>query len=158
MWSTCLTIVSFVLLLQDSPPYFNYASALCNNLHATSAKCTNDLMYDLFDGEQDISSECSFIESLRFGTYDQVGQLSTSSNSIANWQSEVTLPQKVMLAVSFFFCVCFVIYACYLHHSMTNLLIKSLSHRELLPPSRHNKGRKSPHSRRGRIAPGEDQD
>jgi hypothetical protein len=34
-------------------------------------------------------------------------------------------------------CSLLALYSCYLHHAITNLLIKSLSHSDLLPPSRH---------------------
>jgi hypothetical protein len=93
-------------------------------------------MNDLFDGEADDEIECSFIESLRFGAYDEVGQFMTSNTSGSSWSYQPTVGQKVMLGLSIAMSVIFVIYSCYLHHAMTNLLIKSLSHRELLPPSR----------------------
>lgn len=112
---------------------------MCNKLHQQSAKCTSDLMYDLFDGHTDESSECSFIESIRFGTYDQYGNLAQYAGATRSWDSEVSTGQRIMLGISIGLCVFFIIYACYLHHAMTNLLIKSLSHRELLPPSRHNR-------------------
>jgi hypothetical protein len=92
-------------------------------------------MNDLFDGEEDDETECSFIESLRFGAYDETGQF-MSSNVGSSWSYTPTVGQKVMLGLSIALSVIFVIYSCYLHHAMTNLLIKSLSHRELLPPSR----------------------
>jgi hypothetical protein len=97
------------------------------------------MTYDLFDGEVSDSSECSFIETIRFGTYDDKGQVSFASANNGGWTSEVSVLQKIMLTFSIATCVVFVIYACYLHHAMTNLLIKSLSHRELLPPSRHKR-------------------
>jgi hypothetical protein len=99
------------------------------------------MVYDLFDGSKSDSTECSFIESIRFGTYDSTGAISVEATDDA--EEVVTDLQKVGLIGSAFICAIFVVYACYLHHSMTNLLIKSLSHRELLPPSRHNK-RRSP--------------
>jgi hypothetical protein len=105
-------------------------------------------MNDLFDGEEDDSIECSFIESLRFGAYDEVGQL-TSTVEGSSWSYKPSSSQKAILVLSIVFSVIFVIYACYLHHAMTNLLIKSLSHRELLPPSRQ-RNRQSPKGRRGR--------
>lgn len=101
------------------------------------------MMYDLFEKEEDESSECSFIESIRFGVYDKYGAFAATSSYGANGSAEITIGQTVGLGIGLGFCVIFIIYACYLHHSMTNLLIKSLSHRELLPPSRH-KGSRSP--------------
>lgn len=114
-------------------------------VHYVSAKCTSDLMYDLFENEEDESSECTFIESIRFGAYDEDGNFASSSSSYSSgsWNAKVTIAQKALLGVSVGICVIFVIYACYLHHSMTNLLIKSLSHRELLPPSRGARGGRS---------------
>ncbi|KAL7569340.1 hypothetical protein ACA910_016882 [Epithemia clementina (nom. ined.)] len=120
----------------DYPPY-DASSTLCNRLHYSSAKCTEDMTYALFGGNQvDDATECSFIESIRFGTYNELGQLTTRDASGAVAQ-EITEPQKIILCIAVALCVALVIYACYLHHAMTNLLIKSLSHHELLPPSRH---------------------
>jgi hypothetical protein len=110
-------------------------------IHNQGADCTTNMIYDLFDGQQSSSTECSFIESIRFGTYDWNGEIATEATEDA--ESVVTDLQKVGLVLSAVLCAAFVLYACYLHHSMTNLLIKSLSHRELLPPSRHSK-RRSP--------------
>mmetsp|Transcript_14544 Transcript_14544/g.18987 ORF Transcript_14544/g.18987 Transcript_14544/m.18987 type:complete len:490 (+) Transcript_14544:223-1692(+) len=121
----------------DSPPY-DAASTMCNRLHYTSAKCTDDMSYNLFgDGDgEDESSQCSFIESIRFGTYNEMGQL-TGGSSDSSRKEQMTEAQTMILAVAVGLSCLFVIYAGYLHHAMTNLLIKSLSHRELLPPSRH---------------------
>jgi hypothetical protein len=124
-------------------PFYDTNTALCNKLHATSAKCTSDLLYNLFDGESSDSTECSYIESIRFGTYAEDGQLSSSTNGVTWTKAEVSSSQKVMLIISIAVCIAFVIYSCYLHHAMTNLLIKSLSHRELLPPSRHRQSRRA---------------
>ena len=123
----------------DTAPYYNTNSALCNKLHSTSAKCTQDLLYNLFDGEEIDSTECSYIESMRFGTYDEYGKLSSATNGVTWTSTEVSTSQKAMLSIAVALCFVFIVYACYLHHAMTNLLIKSLSHRELLPPSRHNR-------------------
>jgi hypothetical protein len=100
------------------------------------------MLYDLFEKEEDESSECSFIESIRFGVYDKYGAFAATS-SIGAGTGEVSIGQLIALLVALVFCIMFIIYACYLHHSMTNLLIKSLSHRELLPPSRHKGSRAS---------------
>ena len=56
----------------------------------------------------------------------------------------ITTAQKLLLSLFVLLTVGLTVYACYLHHAMTNLLIKSLSHRELLPPSRHASRRSSP--------------
>lgn len=109
--------------------------------------------YDLFGGtESSHQTECSYIEALRFGTYNELGQLSTR-NQDGSLVEKITKSQKVMLSIPIVICVALVIYACYLHHAMTNLLIKSLSHRELLPPSRHAQAaarRNSPRRNNGR--------
>jgi len=128
------------------PPYFATGNTFCNNIHQSAATCSENLNYDLFDGEDDEDSTCSYIESIQFGTYDQGGELVSSATATGNWITEVTKYQKAFLAISIGICVFFIVYACYLHHAMTNLLIKSLSHRELLPPSRHNRRLRSPKS------------
>lgn len=130
----------------DEAPYYDTNSTLCNKLHFTSAKCTSDLLYNLFDGEESSATECSYIESIRMGTYDEEGKLSSASSGVV-WSTEVAPSQKAMLFFSIAFVSAFVVYSCYLHHSMTNLLIKSLSHRELLPPSRHRQTRRAQKSR-----------
>jgi hypothetical protein len=99
-------------------------------------------MYDLFDGEADQSSECTFIEGIRFGAYDSSGSLSTSRSGNV-WNADASRMQNIMVVISLGMVVFFIIYACYLHHAMTNLLIKSLSHRELLPASRQQRRRQT---------------
>uniref|UniRef100_A0A8J9TPP4 Uncharacterized protein n=1 Tax=Phaeodactylum tricornutum TaxID=2850 RepID=A0A8J9TPP4_PHATR len=141
----------------EYPPY-DANSLMCNNLHGQSAKCSADLMHDLFESEEDDTSECSYIESLRFGTYDKYGQLN-SAFGVGTDDAQVTTVQAAVLALSIALCVIFAVYSCYLHHTMTNLLIKSLSHRELLPPSRHQSRRPRRHHKNGkRIANADDWD
>ena len=139
----------------DDAPYYKLNSALCNKLHSGSATCTSNLLYDLTESNSDDSTECSFIESIRFGTYDEEGKLTSATKEI-DWDTEISTGQKVMLGISMGFCIIFVIYSCYLHHAMTNLLIKSLSHRELLPPSRHQTRRTRSSSRHRREDSEED--
>lgn len=123
-------------------PFYDTNTALCNKIHGASAKCTADLLYNLFDGEETDATECSYIESIRFGTYDEEGKLSSATYGV-NWSgAEISESQRVLLSFSIALCVALVVYSCYLHHAMTNLLIKSLSHRELLPPSRHYQARR----------------
>lgn len=109
---------------------------MCNNIHKFGAKCTSNMKYDLFDGEvSSDSTECSFIESLRFGTYNEKGEIYV--NNAEYTEREVTDSQKIGLIAVSAFCVILGIYSCYLHHAITNLLIQSLSQSQLLPPSRH---------------------
>jgi hypothetical protein len=123
---------------------------MCNYLHHDGARCTGNLKYDLFDGEADSDTECSFIESLRFGAYNENGQFASAYSGMS-WNEEPSIGQKVGLGLSVALCMFCIIYACYLHHAMTNLLIKSLSHRELLPPSRHKSRRGTPKGFRRRL-------
>lgn len=94
------------------------------------------MVYDLFDGQDENSAtECSFIESIRFGTYDKTGAVSSQTSEYGETvQQEVSAFQKAGLVISIVACFALGIYACYLHHTITNLLIKSLSHSTLLPP------------------------
>ena len=105
--------------------------------------------------------ECSFIESLRIGTYDADGQLYNDSSFGVS--RKVTSTQKYLLAVSLVVCAILAVYSCYLHHAITNLLIKSLSHTDLLPPSRHRRRSNSASRRKGRrsrrpVSDDEDED
>ena len=122
---------------------------MCNRIYKGSAKCTKQLMYQ-FDANYDTSSfnanqECSFIESVRVGTYNQRGEIyvDTSVYGENYYKMEVTRAQQVGLVISALLCVVLGVYSCYLHHSITNLLIKSLSHSHLLPPSRHQRRNRS---------------
>lgn len=129
-------------------PYYDANSIMCNRVHKGSAMCTKQLMYQ-FDSSYDTSSskatqECSFIESVRLGTYNQKGEIYVDSSLYGeNYKMEVTPAQQAGLAVSVLVCVLLGVYSCYLHHSITNLLIKSLSHSHLLPPSRHRSRNRS---------------
>ena len=155
---------------QDYPPYFTANSNLCNRIELSGARCSSSLESNLFPNSTDDDAsyyyssddtECSFIESLRFGTYDENGQLYTAESQGVTRQ--ITKQQKILLAVAIVICVILAMYACYLHHAITNLLIKSLSHTDLLPTSRHrrrsprgNSGRRSQRSRRSSRKPVED--
>jgi hypothetical protein len=116
---------------------------MCNRVHYKSAQCLSSLEFDAFDDdESDDSTECSYIESIRTGTYDETGTVALKSFGFSS--EKVTTAQKLFLSLFVVVAVGLTVYACYLHHAMTNLLIKSLSHRELLPPSRHASRRNSP--------------
>ena len=112
---------------------------MCNKLHSVSAQCTSNRVYQLFDDYSGSDSlECSFIESVRFGTYNEKGEIYIDSAQFGDSvKTEVTGAQKFGIVTSLAIVVVLAVYSCYLHHSITNLLIKSLSHSHLLPPSRH---------------------
>lgn len=138
---------------------------MCNKVHRSSARCTNNLNYDIFGDSTVRSTECSFIESIRSGTYNSQGEVYVSSSELGFGASnEVTDAQKAGLVMSIVLCCTLAMYACYLHHSITNLLIKSLSHSHLLPPSRHrNRSRKrsgssSSRGRRAQVAVNSEED
>ncbi len=126
-------------------------------MHRSAARCTTSLQYDLFDS--DTSSEtipCSFIESLRFGTYDEEGRLYTEEFG-SSVHREMTPAQKWGLSLSLLICVYLAIYSCYLHHSITNLLVRSLSHTELLPHRTRQRKARSRSSRRQVESESEDE-
>jgi hypothetical protein len=110
---------------------------MCNSMHQSGAKCATSLQYDLFDNDGTDTTECSFVESIRYGTYDESGQLYLEGSMFGGTSREATEGQKFGMAISITICCLLALYSCYLHHSITNLLIKSLSHSDLLPPSRH---------------------
>ena len=110
---------------------------MCNSMHQSGAKCSTSLQYDLFGDEGTDSTECSFVESIRYGTYDESGKLYLEGSMFGGASREASEGQKFGLAITIAMCSFLAIYSCYLHHSITNLLIKSLSHSDLLPPSRH---------------------
>lgn len=124
-----------------------------------SATCTKNLQYDMFDSNVNETTTCSFIESIRAGTYDEEGNLYSASSNSGKVNREVTPRQKVFMGVSVAICVFLAMYSCYLHHSITNLLIKSLSHTDLLPPSRsRRRSRSGRRNRRQIVAASEDED
>lgn len=138
-----------LLPFQDLPPYFNANSNLCLRLDGDGARCTSSIQTEMpfsnFTNASD-STQCSFIESIRFGTYDADGQLYNEGTFGVNRQ--VTEAQKYLVAVSLVICALLAVYSCYLHHAITNLLIKSLSHTDLLPPTRHRRRSGGSSSRR----------
>jgi hypothetical protein len=136
--------------IQNLPPYFNANSNLCSRLDVDSARCTASIetVMPFSNASNDSDdTECSYIESIRFGTYDADGQLYNEGTFGVNRQ--VTETQKYLMGVALVICAFLAVYSCYLHHAITNLLIKSLSHTDLLPPSRHRRRTGSTSRRRG---------
>ena len=71
--------------------------------------------------------QCSFIESIRYGTYDKYGHIYVNMFQSSNQEAkEVTTGQKIMLGILSSVCIGLATYSCMIHHEMTNLLLKSL--------------------------------
>jgi hypothetical protein len=133
----------FCLFQKDAAPYFNASANMCNRMHVSGAKCTSKLQSDFSDSNSNSSnskSACSYIESLRSGTYDEQGRLYNTGVGGSN-SRQITTGQKWGVALSLLLCALLAVYSCYLHHSITNLLIRSLSYTDLLPPSRNGRQR-----------------
>ena len=136
-----LTLSSFwvvdVLVLgcavkQSSGPYYDSNSNMCNRLHSTASSCTTNLQNVFNYSSYEDEAQCTYIEMLRKGAYDEEGRIYTARSIIR----QVTSGQKVGLVASLLLCALLAVYSCYLHHLITNLLVRSISHNELLPPSR----------------------
>lgn len=135
-------------------PSFSAKSNLCNRLEIEAAGCSSkasSAMKNYTDASD--TDHCSFIESVQYGAYDADGQLYTRRHGSLR---RVTGGQKFLLTLSILVASALAVYACYLHHAITNLLIKSLSNTDLLPPAKYrrrmntkNKGKQ----RRGSRSP-----
>lgn len=111
---------------------------MCNRLHSTSATCESNFQSNIFNSSStEDDGSCTFIEMLRKGAYDEEGRL-YGTRSV---NRETTDAQKIGLVIALGLCGLLAVYSCYLHHSITNLLIRSISHTELLPPSRAGRRR-----------------
>eukprot|EP00536_Pseudo-nitzschia_multiseries_P003009 jgi/Psemu1/322817/estExt_fgenesh1_pg.C_430013 len=148
-----------------TPPYFQANSNLCNRLDVESARCTSTTSDSIFTKNYttatsgSLKQQCSFMDSVRYGTYDSDGQLYVDNGFGSR---KVTTSQKWLLVTSLLICSVLAVYSCYLHHAITNLLIKSLSHTDLLPPTRYRRrantnGKRQKNTRRARK-PANDED
>ena len=115
---------------------------MCNNVYSYSGKCNqylensiggydDDQSYYTGDSSANESEEsnrqCTFIDSVRQGTYDDYGDIYVTSSQQYSREVKVTGGQKFCLVVIGLICMSLAMYSCYLHHSITNLLLKSLS-------------------------------
>ena len=74
--------------------------------------------------------QCAFIESIRYGTYDSYGEFySSSSQSTTSSQEHVAVTGVQTFFIVTFGLICSgcAAYACFIHHQITNLLLRSLS-------------------------------
>lgn len=74
----------------------------------------------------EVAVECGFIESVMSGAYDSNGEIYLSSSQTSA-TALVTTGQKVTLAILTLTSFALGISACFFHHKMNNLLLKSLS-------------------------------
>jgi len=123
------------------PPFYNANNYFCNNVYKHSGRCDSYLTGDIGasgddDGDDDDQSNedgetseahCAFIESIRLGTYDDFGQIYVSNSQKSSLKAAVSGDQKASLILLGLVCGALAIYSCYLHHEITNLLLKSLS-------------------------------
>lgn len=127
---------------QSYGPFYNANNHLCNNIYKKSGKCNTYLAYDLgkknygdddgnddyyIDSQSQEKVQCSFMESIRYGTYDAYGEIYMSSSQSTTRRASITGGQKFLLLFVSMIAIGLALYSCYLHHEMTNLLLKSLS-------------------------------
>eukprot|EP00550_Attheya_septentrionalis_P001789 CAMPEP_0198282932 /NCGR_PEP_ID=MMETSP1449-20131203/2633_1 /TAXON_ID=420275 /ORGANISM="Attheya septentrionalis, Strain CCMP2084" /LENGTH=636 /DNA_ID=CAMNT_0043979351 /DNA_START=94 /DNA_END=2004 /DNA_ORIENTATION=- len=136
------------------PPFYNANAYMCNKIYSKTAKCNTYLSYDLDgNGNSDESEEvvCSFIESIRDGTYGSDGEIYVkSSQDNSSIPPKVTSQQKQGLIISAAVVAILAMYSCYLHHSITSLLLQSIGHSQLVPGESNRRRRRSGSRRRSR--------
>jgi len=91
-----------------------------------------------YDNEQYV---CSFTESIRYEAFDSYGRYAEAYSSSRAGTRRVTKLQIALLVLTCVSSVVLSIYSCYVHHKITNLLLKQLSARgKLLPHSPRSRG------------------
>jgi len=143
------------------PPFYNANNYLCNNIYKHSGKCDAYLSSDISgssnngqnyynnNGESMAETQCAFTEAIRLGTYDSDGKIYVSNSQKSSQKATVSGDQKASLIILGLVCGAFAMYSCYLHHEITNLLLKSLSG-GLINDSRKGSRRRGRSSSRGR--------
>jgi len=119
----------------NDPPYFNANGNFCNRLYDDSAKCNTYLAYSIDDddGGSDSDVSCSFVESVRYGTYDSEGQIAINASGRSQ-PGEVTPGQVFSLVMLTLVITGLSLYSCFLHHSITNFLLTKLTYQGALLP------------------------
>jgi hypothetical protein len=89
-------------------------------------KYTVDDTYGNSASQVDDYTQCTFIESIRYGTYDAYGDIYTNMMQTSISKGTVTPGQKTSLIALSLVSGGLAIYSCILHHRMTSLLLESL--------------------------------
>jgi len=140
------------------PPFYKANNYVCNNIYKHSGKCDAYLSSDISNSQNYYSNnaestesdtQCAFTEAIRLGTYDSEGKIYVSTSQKSSQKATVSGDQKASLIILGLVCAAFAMYSCFLHHEITNLLLKSLSS-GLIKDSRNGSRRKSRSSSRSR--------
>mmetsp|Transcript_29598 Transcript_29598/g.43678 ORF Transcript_29598/g.43678 Transcript_29598/m.43678 type:complete len:574 (-) Transcript_29598:227-1948(-) len=138
----------------NDAPFYNTQSNVCNKVYQKSGKCDTYLAVtvnddDAYDKSSNSDAVCSFIDSVRYGSYDSNGEVITSGKQFgSNVQGVVTFGQTMGLVFTCLTCAALALYSCYLHHSITNVLLKSLSHGTFASSSERSTARSKSRSKR----------
>ena len=115
-----------------SAPYFKSNNNMCNKVYEQSDRCNAYIAYDFNDNDNDADegdgNVCSFIGSIRNGAFNKEGLFGVKSSG----DGPVTRSQIATLVCIGVFCIILATYSCWLHHEMTNLLLKSLAQKNLM--------------------------
>lgn len=98
-------------------------------MHKAGAACTKNLQDYYLQLDED-ESVCYFMQSMRYGNYDEVGEL---THGLGGMKRQVTESEKAGLVISTILVVLLIAYATYLHHKITDLIDESMAKQELLP-------------------------
>jgi len=127
---------------ENDEPYGYANSLMCNEIYEDSAKCVSNMAvkYDTGYVFNYQSTVCEFSKSIlndAFNSNGSISSVSASSTTSTRFSRRVTAPQITLLVLGTILCMGLSLYACYLHHEITNLLLKQLSMRgKLLPKPR----------------------
>lgn len=113
-----------------SAPYFKSNNNMCNKMYEQSDGCNAYIAYDFNDNDADEGdgNACSFIGSIRNGAFNKEGLFGVKSSG----DGPVTRSQITAIVCIGVLCTLMAIYSCWLHHEMTNLLLKSLAQKNLM--------------------------
>jgi hypothetical protein len=120
-------------------PYGTASSIMCNNLYNESAKCNTNMASQVDTSYDNDQSTCTFADTIRYSAYDSDGRFTSARMSGAR---RANYAQIVLIVIACVSCALLSVYSCYVHHEITNLLLKQLSARgKLVPSSGTSRGR-----------------